>query len=111
MTSEQYSIALLVFFIGYCAFEVPSNMLLTRLRPSIYLPAIMFTWGAVAIALAAAKNYRDLAGIRAVLGVAEAGFSPGVIYFLSSCESHKSCRGPCMAGEEPRSWERGTAGN
>lgn len=75
----------MVFFIGYCLFEVPSNMIIARARPSIYLPAIMFTWGAVAIALAGAKNYQQLAGIRAVLGLAEAGFSPGVIFFLSSC--------------------------
>ena len=60
-------------------------MIIARARPSIYLPAIMFTWGAVAIALAGAKNYQQLAGIRAVLGIAEAGFSPGVIFFLSSC--------------------------
>ena len=55
-------------------------------KPSKFLSIIMFTWGAVAIALAGARNYRDLAGIRAVLGIAEAGFSPGVIFFLSSCE-------------------------
>jgi MFS family permease len=90
MTSEQYSVALLVFFIGYCLFEVPSNMLISRLRPSVYLPAIMFTWGAVAIAMAGAKNYQQLAGIRAVLGVAEAGYSPGVLFLLSSCRYSSS---------------------
>lgn len=46
----------------------------------------MFIWGAVAIALAAAHNTASLAGIRVVLGFAESGFAPGVIFFLSSCE-------------------------
>lgn len=41
LTSNQYSIVLLVFFIGYVCGEVPSNMILTRVRPSVYLPAIM----------------------------------------------------------------------
>lgn len=61
-------------------------MLLSRLRPSVYLPAIMFVWGGVAIGLAGCKSYEALAGVRAVLGIAESGFSPGIIFFLSSCE-------------------------
>jgi MFS family permease len=61
-------------------------MLLSRLRPSVYLPAIMFVWGAVAVGLAGCRSYEALAGVRAVLGIAESGFSPGVIFLLSSCE-------------------------
>jgi len=47
----------------------------------------MFVWGGVAIALAGAQNHAQLAGVRVVLGWAEAGFSPGVIFFLSACKS------------------------
>lgn len=44
MNSDQYSIALVVFFITYVTFEVPSNMILAKTRPSIFLPTIMFLW-------------------------------------------------------------------
>lgn len=44
MTDNQYSIALLIFFVGYLLGEVPSNMILSRLRPSIYLPSIVLLW-------------------------------------------------------------------
>jgi len=44
MSSDQYSIALVVFFITYVFFEVPSNMILAKTRPSIFLPTIMFLW-------------------------------------------------------------------
>ncbi|CAK9780471.1 MFS general substrate transporter [Cutaneotrichosporon oleaginosum] len=84
MSSTDYSVALLVFFIGYVVFEIPSNMILVHLRPSIYLPAIMFWWGGVAIALAACKNTPALAGVRVILGLAESGFAPGVLYLLST---------------------------
>jgi MFS family permease len=84
MSSTDYSVALLVFFIGYVVFEIPSNMLLVHLRPSLYLPAIMFWWGGVAIALAGCKNTPALAGVRVILGLAESGFAPGVLYLLST---------------------------
>lgn len=59
-------------------------MILVRLRPSIYLPAIMFLWGGVAIALAGCKTTSALAGVRVILGLAESGFAPGVLYLLST---------------------------
>ncbi|GKT93021.1 nicotinamide mononucleotide permease [Colletotrichum tofieldiae] len=45
LDSGRYSIALVVFFVGYVVFEVPSNMVLARTRPSVYLPGIMSLWG------------------------------------------------------------------
>ncbi|KAJ9478483.1 putative High-affinity nicotinic acid transporter (putative) [Pseudozyma hubeiensis] len=84
MSANHYSIVLLVFFATYVPFEVPSNMLLTRVRPSIYLPTIMFLWGGLSIAFAAAKNWETVAALRVVLGILEAGFSPGVLFILSS---------------------------
>jgi MFS family permease len=59
-------------------------MILTRVRPSIYLPAIMFIWGGISIALAGCHSYITLSIVRALLGVVEAGFSPGVLFLLSS---------------------------
>ncbi|PBK59974.1 MFS general substrate transporter [Armillaria solidipes] len=84
LTSNQYSIILLVFFISYVIFEVPANMFLTRVRPSYYLSGLCFIWGAVAASMAAASSYRQLAGVRFCLGVVEAGFAPGIAFYLSS---------------------------
>ena len=84
MDSTKYSIALTVFFVGYVVFEVPSNMILARTRPSVFLPTIMFLWGCVTIAMAWVPNYKALIGLRILVGVLEAGFAPGVLLTLSS---------------------------
>ncbi|KAJ7471892.1 major facilitator superfamily domain-containing protein [Mycena latifolia] len=82
--STQYSIILLMFFVSYVIFEVPSNMILTRVRPSLYLSGVCVLWGGVAACLAACKSWQQLAGVRFSLGIIEAGFAPGVAYYLSS---------------------------
>ncbi|KAF4940211.1 MFS transporter prlL [Colletotrichum fructicola] len=84
LDSGKYSIALIVFFIGYVLFEVPSNMLLTRTRPSLYLPGIMAVWGSVTIGMAFCPTYEALVGFRVVMGCLESGFAPGVLLLLSS---------------------------
>ncbi|RSH93567.1 hypothetical protein EHS25_007925 [Saitozyma podzolica] len=84
LTSTQYSVVLLVFFISYVLFEIPSNLLLTRIRPSLYLSGLCVIWGGVAAAMAATSNWQQLAGVRFALGVIEAGFAPGVAFYLSS---------------------------
>ncbi|EXF77741.1 hypothetical protein CFIO01_03062 [Colletotrichum fioriniae PJ7] len=84
LDSSRYSIALVVFFVGYVLFEVPSNMILTRTRPSLYLPGIMCLWGSVTIGMAFTPTYKALIGFRVVMGVLESGFAPGVLLLLSS---------------------------
>jgi MFS family permease len=84
LTSDQYSIVLLVFFISYVVFEIPSNLFLARVRPSLYLSGLCVLWGGVAACMAACTNYSQLAGVRFALGVIEAGFAPGVAFYLSS---------------------------
>ncbi|TDZ32024.1 MFS transporter prlL [Colletotrichum spinosum] len=84
LDSERYSIALVVFFIGYVVFEVPSNMIFSRTRPSVFLPCIMAAWGAVTIGMAFTPSYGVLIGLRALMGCIESGFAPGVLYLLSS---------------------------
>jgi hypothetical protein len=64
-----------VFFISYVLFEVPSNMLLTRVRPSFYLSALCVIWGGIAAAMGACQTWQQVAGVRFALGVAEAGFA------------------------------------
>ncbi|KAM5385159.1 hypothetical protein ACJZ2D_001120 [Fusarium nematophilum] len=84
LTSSQYSIIVLVFFISYLVFEVPANMILTRVRPSVFLPGLGLVWGTFAALMGATQNWGQLAGMRFLLGFAEAGFAPGCAFFLSS---------------------------
>lgn len=84
LTSNQYSIILVVFFITYVLFEVPSNMILAKSRPSIFLPTIMVLWGAATCVMAAAQSYKHLIALRLIIGMLEAGFAPGILFILSS---------------------------
>jgi len=84
LTSNQYSIALVVFFVTYVVFEPPSNMLLVRFKPSIYLPAIMIIWGALTCVMAAIHDFNHLVALRVLVGVFEAGFAPGILLIISS---------------------------
>ena len=72
-----------VFFFTYCAFEVPSNLLLKRLRPSIWLPSIMVAWGIVMTLMGIVQDFKGLLIARLFLGVTEAGLYPGVAYYIT----------------------------
>lgn len=71
LTSTQYSIIVLVFFVSYLCFEVPANMILTRVRPSVFLPGLGLFWGTIAALMGATQNWHQLAGMRFLLGFAE----------------------------------------
>ncbi|KAK2001713.1 major facilitator superfamily transporter [Colletotrichum falcatum] len=83
MTADQYNWCLTVFFFTYAAFEVPSNLLLKKLRPSVWLPTIMVSWGVVMTLMGIVQDYHGLLAARLFLGVAEAGLFPGVAYYLT----------------------------
>ncbi|KZT21600.1 MFS general substrate transporter [Neolentinus lepideus HHB14362 ss-1] len=83
ITDSQYLMALTVFFFPYAIFEVPSNVFLKRLRPSIWLSALMFCWGIMMTVQGLVHNYGGLLGMRWMLGMFEAGLFPGVNYYLS----------------------------
>jgi MFS transporter, ACS family, tartrate transporter len=72
-----------LFFIGYCLFEVPSNLLLHRMGGPRWLARIMLSWALVAGAMAFIGGVRSFYTLRFLLGVAEAGFFPGIIYYLT----------------------------
>jgi fucose permease len=74
LTSSQYSIIVLAFFISYLVFEVPANMILTRVRPSVFLPGLGLIWGTFAALMGATNNWSQLAGMRFLLGFAEVRF-------------------------------------
>jgi sugar phosphate permease len=73
LTDNQYAVALSVFFISYALFEAPSNILLKRLKPHIWIPIIMSAWGLVMTLMAFVANFNGLTMARFVLGVTEAG--------------------------------------
>jgi MFS family permease len=58
-------------------------MILTRVRPSVFLPGLGVIWGTFAALMGATQNWSQLAGLRFLLGVAEAGFAPGCAFYLS----------------------------
>jgi MFS family permease len=73
LTQNQYGLCLTVFFIFFSLAEVPSNILLKRLKPHIWLPAIMVAWGVTTISIGFVTNFAGLATARAFLGLTEAG--------------------------------------
>lgn len=85
-----------LFFVGYAIFEVPSNMLLQRYGARAWLTRIMFTWGLVAAGMAFVHNETSFYVMRFLLGVTEAGFFPGVVYYFTQwLPNHE--RGRAMA--------------
>jgi MFS family permease len=73
-----------VFFVGYAIFEIPSNLIMYRLGARIWMSRIMITWGIVAAGTALVHDSTSFYLLRFVLGIAEAGFFPGIILFLSN---------------------------
>jgi ACS family tartrate transporter-like MFS transporter len=82
-TAYVYGLGAGIFFIGYCLFEVPSNLLLHRLGGRRWISRIMISWGLVAGATAFVHGAVAFCALRFLLGVAEAGFFPGVIFYLT----------------------------
>lgn len=72
-----------LFFIGYALFEVPSNMLLQKYGAKTWLTRIMLTWGLAATAMAFVQGEKSFYVLRFILGAAEAGFFPGVVYYFT----------------------------
>ena len=73
-----------IFFLGYALFEVPSNMVLAKVGARRWIARIMFTWGLISGAMAFATGPASFLVLRFLLGVAEAGFFPGIIFYLST---------------------------
>jgi ACS family tartrate transporter-like MFS transporter len=72
-----------IFFLGYFVFEVPSNLILERVGPRFWISRIMITWGLVSSAMMFVRDAPTFYALRFLLGVAEAGFFPGVILYLT----------------------------
>ena len=73
-----------VFFLGYCFLELPSNMVLYRVGARVWIARIMITWGLVSAAMSFATGPTSFYVLRFLLGAAEAGFFPGIAFYLST---------------------------
>jgi ACS family tartrate transporter-like MFS transporter len=82
-SASVYGFGAGLFFIGYALCEVPSNLLLLRFGAKRWLARIMFTWGLLAAATMFVRTPLEFNVLRFLLGMAEAGFYPGVIYYLT----------------------------
>jgi MFS transporter, ACS family, tartrate transporter len=84
LSDEMYGLGAGLFFIGYCLFEVPSNLILHRVGARRWISRIMISWSIVAGAMAFMRTPAQFYVLRFILGVAEAGFFPGMVYYLTA---------------------------
>src|ERR1700736_2373164 len=84
LSASQFGFAAGIFFLGYSVFEVPSNLLLYRFGARRWLARIMISWGLVSAATAFVVGPNSFYALRLLLGIAEAGFFPGVTFFLAA---------------------------
>ena len=83
LTPETFGLGGGIFFLGYFLFEVPSNLILNRVGARSWIARVMVTWGLVSVASAFVSSPHGFYVLRFLLGVAEAGFFPGIILYLS----------------------------
>lgn len=83
ITSQQYGFIAGIFFFGYFVFEIPSNLLLHRLGARVWIARILVSWGIVTILTGFVKVAFHLYVLRFLLGVAEAGYFPGIVLYLT----------------------------
>ena len=83
LTAQMFGLGSGIFFLGYFAFEVPSTVILHKVGARFWIGRIMITWGLVSIAMAFTRGPISFYVLRFLLGLAEAGFFPGIILYLS----------------------------
>jgi sugar phosphate permease len=83
ITSQQFGFAAGIFFFGYFLFEVPSNLLLHKIGARIWITRILITWGILATLTGFVHTVHQLYAARFLLGLAEAGYFPGIVLYLT----------------------------
>jgi ACS family tartrate transporter-like MFS transporter len=83
ITSQQFGLLAGIFFFGYFLFEIPSNLLLHKIGAPTWIARILITWGIVAMLTGFVHNVHQLYLVRFLLGLAEAGYYPGVVLYLT----------------------------
>jgi MFS transporter, ACS family, tartrate transporter len=83
ITSQQYGLIFGIFFFGYFLFEIPSNLLLHKIGARVWIARILITWGIVAMLTGFVHSVHQLYVVRLLLGLAEAGYFPGMALYLT----------------------------
>lgn len=83
LTQAMFGLASGVFFIGYLILEVPSNMALHKFGARVWIARILVTWGIIAALMAFVQGPTSLLIVRLLLGIAEAGFFPGIVLYMT----------------------------
>ena len=83
ITSQQFGFLAGIFFLGYFFFEIPSNLLLHKLGARVWIARILVSWGLVSLCTGFAQTAMHVYIVRFLLGIAEAGFFPGMILYLT----------------------------
>lgn len=85
MDEQQFATSISILFVGYLPFQIPSDLIISRIsRPGLYICCAVVLWGTISALTAVVKTYPQLLAVRACLGIAEAVFFPGAIYYLSA---------------------------
>lgn len=83
ITDHQYDIGLAVYYATYVFSELPSNLVLKKASPKLWLPFLTVIWGIITMCLGFVRNFASFAAVRALLGLAEGGLLPGMVLYLS----------------------------
>ena len=83
LSATVFGVGAGMFFVGYVVCEVPSNLVLARVGARLWIGRIMITWGLIAVGMALVSGRDSFYTLRFLLGVAEAGFFPGILYFIT----------------------------
>ena len=83
MTERQFNLAMGLFYFGYLLFEVPSNLIMRRIGARRWIARILITWGLISSATFAVEGVKSFSFVRILLGIAAAGFFPGIILYLT----------------------------
>lgn len=83
LTNTEFGIGSGLFFLGYCLFEIPSNLILERVGARVWIARIMIGWGIVSMGMMFVTDVWTFYAVRVILGIAEAGFFPGVVLYLT----------------------------
>lgn len=81
---NQYSILIMVFYVPFCGLCLPANLVTRKFQPKWFLVGFMVCWGTMAMVCAACKNFGQILAVRLLLGVAEAGFAPCSMFYMST---------------------------
>ncbi|KAI0381309.1 MFS general substrate transporter [Hypomontagnella monticulosa] len=84
MAGQDYNLLQTMFTVGYCLGNLPSQLAMTKIRPSVWLPSLELIWGVLVMAMAGAKNVQTLYGLRFVIGFLEASAYPGILTLLGN---------------------------